>query len=58
MINLCNKFFEVGIRKKLISSEERICYEEYGKSKANFLIGLCLGGKEFLNGRIRNTQSL
>jgi hypothetical protein len=58
MINLCNRYFQLGIDKDFIPFEEIKMYEEMGKHKGEFLIGLVLGWKEFLKEQIDRQQHL
>ena len=58
MINLCNKYFQRGLEKGNITIPEKEMYEEIGKQKAGFLIGLVLEGREYLERRINEQEDL
>lgn len=49
MIGLCNSCLDRGIEKKVLTKEQREMFEEMGKQKANFLIGISFGGRQFIS---------
>ena len=56
-LKLCDNLFEDGLEKRLINQKEKEKYEKYGKNKANFVIGVFLEGKEFLERKIIEASS-
>lgn len=54
MIELCNLNFNRFIEKRDYINRENVeLFYEYGKQKADFIIGLAINGREFINRKIK-----